>query len=79
MLKQTHTYTRIQLVLNGYEIISGTFTGTAKVCSNVSDTTWLAASRHSIEGYYTRISAATTPLFRITYSGPDTGLTEVSL
>jgi hypothetical protein len=65
-------------MLNGYEIISGTFTGTAKVCSNASDTTWLAASRHAIEAYYTHASDETAPLFRITYSGPDTGSTEVS-
>jgi hypothetical protein len=65
-------------MLNGYEIISGTFTGTAKVCSAVTETTWLAASRHSIEAYYTHASAATAPLFRITYIGPDTGSMEVS-
>ena len=72
-------YKCVQLILNGYEIISKASTQLAKVCSESQDTTWLSTSRHSIEGYFDQASAASTPFLNISYSGLDTGDKEVIL
>ncbi len=66
----------LQLILNGYEVVKISGTQGAKVCSTYNDSSWLTSSRHSIEAW-SHIESGTSPLFRVTYSGPDSGEKEV--
>ncbi len=70
---------QMQLMLNGYTIITKESSGLAKVCSVQDDTTWLPTALHAIEAYYSHVSKTATPIFNISYSGADSGGNEVCL